>query len=225
MSHPTILFDLDGTLVHSAPDLVGALNLVLAEEGEAPVDLDSGLRLIGHGGRIMIVNGFAARGIDLTATPDRLERLASRFVAVYETRIADETRPFPNVEPTLARFVDAGWRLGVCTNKTERLARLLLDRLDLSRLFHVVTGADTFGIGKPDPRPVLESIAAANGDLSRAVLVGDSAADIAAARAAGIPVIAVTFGYTDRPVATLEPDRLVDDFADIWPAAKALIDR
>lgn len=225
MSHPTILFDLDGTLVHSAPDLVGALNLVLAEEGETPVDLDSGLRLIGHGGRIMIVNGFAARGIDLTATPDRLERLASRFVAVYETRIADETRPFPNVEPTLARFVDAGWRLGVCTNKTERLARLLLDRLDLSRLFHVVTGADTFGIGKPDPRPVLESIAAANGDLSRAVLVGDSAADIAAARAAGIPVIAVTFGYTDRPVATLEPDRLVDDFADIWPAAKALIDR
>lgn len=225
MSHPTILFDLDGTLVHSAPDLVGALNLVLAEEGETPVDLDSGLRLIGHGGRIMIVNGFAARGIDLTATPDRLERLASRFVAVYETRIADETRPFPNVEPTLARFVDAGWRLGVCTNKTERLARLLLDRLDLSRLFHVVTGADTFGIGKPDPRPVLESIAAANGDLSRAVLVGDSAADIAAARAAGIPVIAVTFGYTDRPVATLEPDWLVDDFADIWPAAKALIDR
>ncbi len=225
MNHPTILFDLDGTLVHSGPDLVGALNLVLAEEGEAPVDLDSGLRLIGHGGRIMIVNGFATRGIDLTATPERLERLASRFVALYETRIADETRPFPNVEPTLACFVDAGWRLGVCTNKTERLARLLLDRLDLSRLFHVVTGADSFGIGKPDPRPVLESIAAADGDPSRAVFVGDSAADITAARAAGIPVIAVTYGYTDRPVATLEPDRLADDFADIWPMAKALIGR
>jgi phosphoglycolate phosphatase len=225
MSRPTILFDLDGTLVHSAPDLVGALNLVLAEEGEAPVDFDSGLRLIGHGGRIMVVNGFAARGIDLTAAPDRLERLASRFVAVYETRIAAETRPFPNVEATLARFVEADWRLGVCTNKSERLARLLLDQLDLSRLFHVITGADTFGIGKPDARPVLESIAAAGGDPSRAVLVGDSAADIAAARAAGIPVIAVTFGYTDRPVATLGPDRLVDDFADIWPAAETLIGR
>jgi phosphoglycolate phosphatase len=225
MSRPTILFDLDGTLVHSAPDLVGALNLVLAEEGEAPVDLESGLRLIGHGGRIMIVNGFAARGIDLTAMPERLERLASRFVAVYETRIAAETRPFPNVEATLARFADADWRLGVCTNKSERLARLLLDQLDLSRLFHVITGADTFGIGKPDARPVLESIAVVGGDPSCAVLVGDSAADIHAARAAGIPVIAVTFGYTDQPVATLAPDRLVDDFADIWPAAKMLIGR
>ncbi len=223
MTDPTILFDLDGTLVHSAPDLVGALNQVLAEEGHPPVEPGTGEKMIGLGGRILVVNGFAARGIDLAAAPERLERLTRRFLGIYESRIADETRPYPNVLATLARFIDAGWRLGVCTNKTERMARRLLDALDLSRLFHTVTGGDTFGIGKPDPRPVLGSIQAVGGDPARALLVGDSAADVGGARAAGIPVIGVTFGYTDTPVAELGPDRLVDDFADVWTAAQSLI--
>lgn len=223
MADPTILFDLDGTLVHSAPDLVGALNQVLAENGHPPVEPGMGEKMIGLGGRILVVNGFAARGIDLVDMPDRLEHLTHRFLAIYESRIADETRPYPNVLTTLAQFIDAGWRLGVCTNKTERMARRLLDALDLSRLFHTITGGDTFGIGKPDPRPVLGSIQAVGGDPARALLVGDSAADIGGARAAGIPVIGVTFGYTDTPVAELGPDRVVDDFADVWPAAKALI--
>jgi phosphoglycolate phosphatase len=223
MSGPTILFDLDGTLVHSAPDLVGALNRVLAEEGHSPVETEIGAKMIGLGGRILVVNGFAARGVDLVDTPDRLEQLTRRFLAIYESRIADETRPYPNVLTTLRNFADAGWRLGVCTNKTERMARLLLDKLDLSRRFHSIIGGDTFGIGKPDPRPVLGAIEAAGGNPARALLVGDSAADIEGARAAGIPVIGVTFGYTETPVSELGPDSVVDDFAEVWPVAQTLV--
>lgn len=219
----TALFDLDGTLVHSAPDLVGALNRLLVEEGREPIDTAAGARMIGRGGRILVVNGFAARGEDLTAAPERLDALAGRFLAIYESRIVEETRPFPNVEETLARFIEAGWRLGVCTNKSERLARLLLDRLGMLAQFHVVTGGDSFGIGKPDPLPVLKSIETAGGDPGRALLVGDSRADVEAARAAAIPVVGVTFGYTDAPVASFGPDRVVDDFAEVWTAAADLV--
>ena len=218
----TLVFDLDGTLADTAPDLMGALNFVLTREGVAPLPVAAARRLLGAGGRALIQRGFAESGRAIDAAT--LERLFVDFLAHYNAHIADGTTLYPGVVAGLDRCAAAGWRLAVCTNKMEKSSKLLLDKLGVLDRFAFVCGQDTFGIGKPDPRPFVETVRAAGGALERAVMVGDSKTDVAIARAAGAPVICVDYGYTDVPVAELGPDRVVSHFDAVFDAAAALLD-
>jgi phosphoglycolate phosphatase len=218
----TLVFDLDGTLADTAPDLMAALNFVLRREGVAPMPVAAARRLLGAGGRALIRRGFAEAG--RTLDEETLDRLFVDFLAHYNAHIADGSTLFPGVVACLDRCVAAGWRLAVCTNKMEHSTKLLLDKLGVLDRFAFVCGQDTFGVGKPDPKPFVETVRAAGGALERAVMVGDSKTDIATARAAGAPVICVDFGYTDVPVAELGPDRVVSHFNAVIDAAAALLD-
>ncbi len=216
MPAPIVVFDLDGTLVDTAPDLVDTLNRMLAREGLEPVPFETARAMIGGGARPMLERGLATRGAPLA--PGELDRLFEQFIAHYAGHIADRSRPFPGVEAALDRLAAEGCILAVCTNKLEWLSRWLLDALALSGRFAAICGQDTFSVKKPDPDILRKTILRAGGNPRRALMVGDSAIDIALARAAGVPVIAVDFGYTDVPVSALKPDRIIGHF-DLLPAA------
>ncbi len=218
---PTIVFDLDGTLADTAPDLVATLNTLLLRENLPQLRIEMARPFVGAGARALIERGFAAAGNPLEEA--RLSALLEEFLALYEAHIADETRLFPGAEKSLDRFRDAGFRLAVCTNKTERLAQLLLERLGAAERFSAICGRETFAHMKPDGRALLSTIKRAEGDPARAVMVGDSQTDVAAARNAGAPVVAVDFGYSDPPVATFQPDRLISHFDELWDAATGLL--
>ena len=217
-----LIFDLDGTLAETAGDLMGALNVILAREGLAPLPLADARNLLGAGARALITRGFAQAGHSLP--PDELQRLFDDFLAHYNAHIADDSWLYPGVEAALDRCAEAGYALAVCTNKVERSAHLLLRALGIADRFRFVCGQDTFGVAKPDARPLLATVARIGGDLARSIMVGDSRSDVEAARAAGIPVIAVDFGYSDAPVAELRPDRVISHFDEL-PAAVAAIRR
>jgi phosphoglycolate phosphatase len=221
MTAPTIVYDLDGTLADTAGDLMGALNAVLSHEGLAPLPVENARSMLGDGARALIRRGFAASGRDLA--PPRLEALFGDFLAHYNAHIADHTQLYPGVERALAAFARAGWRQAVCTNKVEGSARLLIEKLGVAGRFAFICGQDTFGVGKPDRKPLLGTIAASGGVLARAIMVGDSVTDIKTARAAGLPVIAVDFGYTDVPVTELGPDRVISHFDELAGACAALM--
>lgn len=218
---PTIVFDLDGTLVHTAADLVGTLNAILAREEMEPVSYETAVSYVGSGARVLIQRAFAAQGRDLP--PETLERLFSDFIAYYTDHIVDQSAAYPGVEASLDRFEAEGWRLAICTNKSEAPALKLMSLLKLDQRFAAITGADTFGFRKPDPRHLTETIRKAGGDPARAIMVGDSATDVDTALAAGIPVVAVTFGYSPKPVAELGAHRLIDRYDDLYDAAVALL--
>ena len=211
-----IAFDLDGTLVDTAPDLIGTLNWLLAQEGVAAFGMDEARPFIGRGARWMIERGYQAAGVPLEA--GRIQPLFERFIARYRDHIADESRAFPGCVAALERLKAEGAKLAVCTNKLTGLSVTLLDALKLSYLFDAVIGADAAPAAKPDPRHLEAAIAAAGGSKDRAILVGDAATDAGAARAAGVPLILVTFGYTETPVAELKPDIAIDQF-DQLPGA------
>lgn len=217
----TIAFDLDGTLVDTAPDLVASLNLILAEEGLPPLPFDDVRRMVGRGARALLERGFAAAGAPLDA--ESAPALVERFIALYLARIAQESAPFPGVVEALVALRDAGARLAVCTNKLTHLSVALLDALDLTPYFDAVVGADHAPAAKPDPRHVLATIAAVGGDPARAVMVGDSINDVLAAKAANVPTLLVSFGYTEAAVETLGGDLLIDAFADVPEACVALL--
>jgi phosphoglycolate phosphatase len=221
MPSPIIVFDLDGTLIDTAPDLVGTLNTVLRAEGLAELPFGAARELIGGGARLMLERGLERNGVALD--PARVDRLFAHFLDHYSAHIADQSRPFAGLEAALDDLAGAGFTLAVCTNKLESLARQLLDALELSPRFAVICGQDTFGTKKPDPVVWQRTLAEAKGDSSRAVMVGDSVTDIRFARAAGAPVIAVDFGYTDIPVAKLDPDRIISHFDDLGAAVDALL--
>jgi phosphoglycolate phosphatase len=212
----TIAFDLDGTLVDTAPDLVGTLNVLLREEGIAPLPLDQARPLIGHGARRLIERGFAAAGAPLSA--ELTADLFNRFLAHYFDHIADESRPFPGCEAALGQLRDAGATLAVCTNKPTDLSIALLEALGLASLFAAIVGPEAAAAPKPDARHLQAAVAAAGGTMGRALMVGDAATDAGAARAAGVPLILVSFGYTETPAAELGPDVLIHHFDDL-PAA------
>ncbi len=218
---PTLVFDLDGTLAETAGDLIGALNFVLAGEGIAPAPLAGARSLLGAGARALIARGFKLSGRELA--PATLDALFADFLVHYNAHIADESALFPGVEACLSRCAEAGWRLAVCTTKLEYSSHLLLGKLGVAGRFAFVCGQDTFGVAKPDPRPLLETIRKVGGDPKRAVMVGDSRTDIETARAAGTPVVAVDFGYTDVPVAELGPDRVISHFDALFEAAEELL--
>ena len=222
MAAPTVVFDLDGTLVDTAPDLVSTLNAVFERAGLAPVACDAARNMIGAGARTMIERGLNAQQTLLPSA--EVDRLAAAFIEHYAAHIADRSRPFPGAEPMLDELRRRGCRIAICTNKLEWLSLKLLDALGLTRRFAAVCGGDTFGVAKPDPAILLGTLARAGGLASRAVMVGDAITDIAVARAAAIPVIAVTFGYSETPVALLKPDRIVTRFDQLPDLVFALAD-
>jgi phosphoglycolate phosphatase len=220
MTASTIVFDLDGTLIDTAPDLIDTLNVVFAREGLPPVPYGTARNLIGGGARMMIARGIEAEG--RAAEPAELDRLFRDFIAHYSDHIADRSRPFPGLSDALDTLAAEGWRFAVCTNKLESLSVLLLKQLGLAHRFAVICGQDTFGVQKPDPEILHRTVVAAGGTLRNAIMIGDSLTDIRTARAAGVPVIAVDFGYSDRPVSEFGPDRIISRFAQL-PAAVAEI--
>jgi len=218
----TIVFDLDGTLIDTAPDLIEALNVVLAQHGLPAVPYEAARPLIGGGARGMIERALILEGRG-AATAD-IDALYAPFIAHYAAHIADRSRPFPELESTLDLLAAAGHRLAVCTNKLEWLSKRLLDTLKLTERFAAICGQDTFGVQKPNPQIFQLTVQRAGGEPGRAIMVGDSVTDIRTARAAKAPVIAVDFGYTDVPVANLGPDRVISSFAELPHAIDALGD-
>lgn len=213
MSRPIIVFDLDGTLIDTAPDLIDTLNVVFAREGMPQVPYETARLAIGGGARMMISRGLAAEGRDVP--PAELDRLFEDFIAHYSAHIADRSRPFPGLEDALDLLASRQFILAVCTNKLEGLSRQLLDTLGLASRFAAICGQDTFAVQKPDPLILRETIARAGGSLDMAIMVGDSATDVSTARGAGVPIIGVDFGYTERPIAEFRPDRVISRFNDL----------
>ena len=217
---PLLVFDLDGTLAETAGDLGHALGHALALEGATAIPLADVRPMMGAGGRALIARGLATQG--RSVSPERLETLFAAFLAHYEAHIADESALFPGVLDALARFEAAGFAFAVCTNKMEHAAKLLLGRLGLLGRLAFVAGQDTFAYCKPDPRALIATIAGAGGDPADAVMVGDSRTDIDVAKAAGVPCVAVDFGYTDTSVRELGPDVVIAHFDALWDAVADL---
>jgi phosphoglycolate phosphatase len=212
-----VAFDLDGTLADTAPDLTAALNHALARLGRRAVPADSVRRLIGHGAEALLRRGLAATG-------GADERLVAQglpiFLEFYAANIADGTRPYPGLGPALDALNREGARLAVCTNKVEALTHELIAALGWQSRFDAIVGGDTLKVSKPDPAPLREAIARAGG--GRAAFVGDSITDADTARAAGIPFVAVSFGFSDRPVDELGADRVIDSYDALVGALSSL---
>jgi phosphoglycolate phosphatase len=216
-----VVFDLDGTLVDTAPDLIASLNYVLDREGLPPVPLRAARTMIGAGARRLIERALELE--DRVASVDDITRLTRDFIDYYAAHIAVESRPFDGLEGALDELQAQGFAFAVCTNKLEWLSKLLLDRLDLSRRFAAICGADTFGVSKPDPAILRQTVARAGGVLTSAIMVGDAGTDVGVARRAGVPVIGVEFGYTEVPISQLNPDRLIGHFGELPEAVASLI--
>lgn len=224
MTAPTILFDLDGTLLSTAADLLASLNHIMEAEGLRPLDAGEVGFQFGQGAKAMILHGFETNGRKADRT--RLDGLTERFVAHYADNMPGETALFPGLAEAMDRLDAAGMRLAVCTNKREDLAVRLLDRLGLLGRFATVGGGDTFPVRKPHGDHLVLTVQQAGGDPARAVMIGDSASDILGARDAGMPSIAVPFGYSDQPVATFGPDVLIESYTELTPdLVRALLDR
>lgn len=211
-----VLFDLDGTLVHSAPDLAGSLDDLLAEHGLAPLGIDAVAGMIGGGVTILVRRGFAARGRLLDAL--EAERAAARFMTIYEPRATRHTRLMPGAAEALAALARAGVRLAVCTNKPQIVSERILAELGVVDRFDVVVGGDHGLAKKPDPAILMHALSLLGAERAGAVHVGDSAADVEAARAAGVRCVVVEGGYAAAPAVQLGADRVVASLADL-PAA------
>lgn len=215
------VFDLDGTLADTAPDLMGTLDHVMTQAGFATTPAEDARSLLGAGARALIQRALRQQGATVDAA--REDEMFRLFLAHYETRIADETLLYPGVEAALDELERTGGFFAVCTNKIERPAKILLEKLGVIERFAFICGQDTFGVAKPDPTPLLRTIAASGGAPARTIMVGDSKTDIATAKAAGVPVIAVDFGYTDRPVQEYSPDQVISHFSELPKAALRLL--
>jgi phosphoglycolate phosphatase len=215
-----IVFDLDGTLIDTAPDLVETLNVIFAREGFAPLPYEMARNFVGGGAKAMISRGLATH--HHAPSPEKLEKLFVDFIAYYSEHIADRSQPFPGLLDALDNLAARGCRFAICTNKLEVLSLRLLDELKLSGRFLAICGQDTFGVQKPDPEILRRTVTAAGGTLDRSVMIGDSITDIRTARAAGVPVIAVNFGYSERPIAEFNPDRVIGHFSELPGAITAV---
>jgi phosphoglycolate phosphatase len=205
-----VAFDLDGTLADTAPDLAAALNHALERLGRPVVAPDSVRHLVGHGARSLLRKGLAASG---EASEALVEKGFPFYIDYYAAHICVGTAVYPGVEEALDALSGRSAALAICTNKPERMTHRLLDALGWSRRFQAVIGADTLAVRKPDPAPLREAIARAGG--GRAVFVGDSITDADTAKAARIPFVAVSFGFSDRPVEQLDADAVIDDYAEL----------
>jgi phosphoglycolate phosphatase len=223
VTRPTIAFDLDGTLVDTAPDLCTALNLVFDEIGFRRVPLSAMRSIVGHGARVMIERGLALEG--KTASSAELDRMLARFLVHYEAHLADDSKPFPGAKQMLDSLKQSGALLVVCTNKFEGFSVKLLQALGLVDYFAVIAGSDTFPMRKPDAGHLLGAVSRAGGHSTLVVMVGDSRTDVATARAANVQVIAVDFGYSDIPAHELGADRVVGKLIEVPDIAHELLQR
>lgn len=221
MKNATLVFDLDGTLVDSAPDLVAATNHALADLGLDPIAAETLRGTIGFGARRMILEGLNQTGRTLPEA--EVDRLLARFLAYYEPNIARESRPFDGVVAALESFRSRGARLAVCTNKRLALATHLLAELNLDGLFDAVAGRDSFPVFKPHPDHVLGAIRMAGGDPRHAVMIGDTVIDVSAAKAAAVAAVVCTFGYSDQPVEALGADAVIGHFSELDAAVRRLL--
>ena len=210
-----VVFDLDGTLVDTAPDLVASLNHAVTQAGLEPVTYGDLTHLVGHGAKAMIERTFSMRGKALGAGD--LEWLMKEFVDFYHGSMPGESIPYPGILDAMDRLTAAGYTLAVCTNKLEMLATSLLDSLDLLSRFAAITGGDTFAVRKPDAEHLLSTIRLAGGLPERSVMVGDSLNDILVARNASVRSIGVPFGYSDVTIESLTPDAIIRHFDELTP--------
>lgn len=210
MTKPTLVFDLDGTLIDTAPDILGTLDDILTREGIPLLPHEEALAFIGIGSRAMLERALTKNG-DATGG-QRLDTLFEDFLAHYATRLALKSRPFPGAIEALTMLKAQGFRLAICTNKMEKHSLALIDQLGLSPLFSAICGRDTFEFCKPDGRHISATIVRAGGDATRAIMIGDTITDVNAARNAGVPSIGVTFGYSETPIDQLKPDAIIQHF-------------
>ena len=215
-----VLFDLDGTLVDSAPDIRSALNAVLAENGRRPVDLAETKRMIGDSTAKLVERAFAATG----AVPERDQMAArqARYLEIYDRVLADTSRPFPGVPEVLHDLRADGLRMAVCTNKFVEPTHRLLAALDLADFFEVVIGGNSLAVRKPDPGHLLGALEALGTGTRSAAMVGDNEHDVAAAHRAGLPAVIMAYGYARVPVAELGADTVLSDFHALPAALRAL---
>jgi phosphoglycolate phosphatase len=215
------IFDLDGTLADTAPDLVAALNRVLEEEGLPSADFDTARAFVGHGARVLIERAHRAHGIELD--DQKAVDLTERFVSHYADHIAEGTVLFPHVLEAMDTMEADGWQFAICTNKRESLARQLLQGMNLTHRFRAICGGDTFAERKPSGRHILKTAEAAGAGKARILMIGDSAPDVLAAQDAGVPVVAVSFGYSNEPIATLNPTAIISGFDALPDLAEELV--
>jgi phosphoglycolate phosphatase len=213
MNRPIVVFDLDGTLIDTAPDLLDSLNHSLGAGGLALADAVEFRSCVGNGARVMIERAFAVQ--KKTLATEEHDRLYGLFLDHYGDNMPGKSRPYPGVIDAIGRFEEAGFLMAICTNKTEAFSQKLVEALGMERHFAAICGQDTFAFRKPDPRHLTATIKMAGGDPEQAVMVGDSRTDIDTAKAAGIPVVAVDFGYTDRHVREFEPSRVISHFDEL----------
>jgi phosphoglycolate phosphatase len=218
---PIAVFDLDGTLADTAHDLVATLNVILGQEGIPPLPVEQAGDMISAGGRGLLQRGFEAARRE--PAPALIEELYIRFLAYYGENLCVATKLYPGALSALDRLEDEGFRLAICTNKMQAHSVKLLRALGVAERFATICGRDTFRWFKPDPRHLALTIDRADGDLRRAVMVGDSYSDVAAAKGAGIPVICVSFGYPDRPIHEHGPDLVIDHFDELYPAVRQFV--
>ncbi len=216
-----LVFDLDGTLVDTAPDLLAATNHVLATLQRRPITLEEVRAFVGHGSRALITRGCEATGDPVD--PQALDRLQAQFLTYYGANIAVHSRPFPGLSSFLDRCKAHGLALAVCTNKPEKLSLALLDALGMRGLFRAVVGPDTIGVAKPDPRPYEEAVRRSGHEVPRSLMVGDSETDIRTAQNAGVPVIAVSFGYTPQHVSAFHPTHIINHYDEAWDVLQRYI--
>jgi phosphoglycolate phosphatase len=209
----TVVFDLDGTLIDTAPDLCAATDHVLDSIGQKPVPHAAITRRVGYGAKAMLETALEINRY--SASSEEVDELLGRFLAFYEKNIAVRSRPYPDAPAVLERLRQSGMRLAVCTNKREALSRKLLRELSLDRMFSAIVGRDTLPVCKPDPGHLIGTVILADGNLNNVVMVGDSEVDVQTAKAAGIPVIGVTFGYSAEPIHSYEPDGIIDHYRDL----------
>lgn len=215
---PAIIFDFDGTLIDSAPDIALGLNRLLVQEGRSELPLADVHAMIGDGAARLVEQAFAATGAALA--PDALAPMTARYLDLYGALPVDRACLYPGVVQTLAALKAAGHRLGLCTNKPAGISHDLLAELGLAPFFDAVAGGDTVAEKKPHPAPLLWVMDRLGVGASGAVMVGDNANDVAAARGAGVPAVAVAYGYPRMPLADLGADIIIDRFADL-PAGLA----
>lgn len=220
---PTLIFDLDGTLVDTAPDLLAAANAVLAARDRPAIEPATLHHMIGFGARSLIAQAFTATGEEVRA--EEMPALEAIFLDHYRTHLADFSRPFPGVEETLLQLKEAGARMAVLTNKPHVLAAPLLEQLDLLRFFPIVYGAGSRGYVKPDPRifhDVVDELSGGKGHGGRGVMIGNSVTDLQTARASNVPCILMSYGYTPVPATSLGADTVLDHFAHLPEAVRQL---
>jgi len=211
MAHFLLVFDLDGTLVDSVPDLTNTLNKVLRERGYAPLARSEVAPMVGDGVPALVARGFRARGGDDAEAAEALPR----YIQIYEANATVLTRPYPGVRETLAALRRRGYRTAVCTNKLQQATLAVLEGLDLAGLFDGVAGGDHYPVKKPNPGHLLSLIAELDGSAGRAAMIGDSENDAAVAHAASVPLVLMRYGYARVAPETLGADALLDHFAEL----------